>query len=40
MKKARADHYGDSIDEGNLFLKHEVVPAPASGMLFNTYVNP
>lgn len=28
MKKARADHYGDSTNEGNSFIKYDVVPAP------------
>lgn len=41
MKKARADHYGDSINEGtsNSFFKYDVLPATASDVLLNKYNN-
>lgn len=42
MKKARADHYGDSTNEGNSFKKYDVVPAPDHAPLYkySSIVNP
>ena len=40
MKKARADHYGDSTNEGNSFKKYDVVPDHAPLYKYSSIVNP